>query len=387
MYINTFVIMKKRYVSTCVLSAIFASLLLLSTCKKENTTHTTVNTTPTVATPVSLGLYEQADSSIYKLIFMIVPKVGNITLNSNYDGLVFDTGSGGLVLDAHDILPSSMITTSGFTFTGDSTVVDGITITNQTSTIVYGDDKATDATVYGNLAYASVEIGDPSDKTITVKRVPFFLYYKSEQSGTTLPNHEFDVLGVNSEFDQHFSNGVTIASPFSYYDPGTGLTRGFKMSPLGTSNFSTADEIPLTTGAVTVGLTAADISSTSPFKFTTLSYDASEGAVPVVPATVSYNGNSASSYVVFDTGTDPYNYIEINTAPATTTQLPSGTAVSITTTSPVFTYPFTVTATDYLTYVENPTASGTNVSVLSLEYFLNNGYLIDYPDHKLGLKN
>jgi hypothetical protein len=381
--------MLKKYTKNSLLYITLITLLVIVSCKKDNTTKaTTTSTTTTTTTPpgaqVSLGVYEEADS-IYKTLFMVVAQVGTVTLNSQYNGLIFDTGSGGLVLDAHDILPAAMITTTGFNFTGDSTVVDGITITNQTSTIEYGDDNATDAIVYGNLAYASVVIGEPADKTITVQRVPFFLYYKSTQAGKALPTHEFDVLGVNSEFDKTFSGGVSLGSPFAYYNPGTGFTKGFKMSALGTGNFSTADEIPLTTGVITVGLSAADIASTSGYKFTTLTYNATDGAVPVLTSTIAYNGNSVSGYVVFDTGTDPYNYLEDNSAATTTTQLAAGSAVSITTTPSEFNYPFTVSTTDYLTYVENPSVSGTNVSILSLEFFLNNGYLIDYPDHKLGL--
>jgi hypothetical protein len=377
--------MLKKYTKNSLLYGTLITLLVIASCKKDNTTTATTTTTTSTGAQISLGLYEQADSGIYKTLFMVVAQVGTVTLNSEYNGLIFDTGSGGLVLDAHDILPASMITTTGFNFTGDSTIVDGITITNQTSTIEYGDDNATDAIVYGNLAYASVEIGEPADKTITIQRVPFFLYYKSTQAGTPLPTHEFDVLGVNSEFDKTFPSGVSIGSPFAYYNPGTGFTKGFKMNALGTSNFSSADEIPLTTGVVTVGLSTADIASASGYKFTTLTYNATDGAVPILTSTITYNSKSVSGYVVFDTGTDPYNYLEDNTAAKTTTQLAAGSAVSITTTPSEFNYPFTVSATDYLTYVENPSVSGTNVSILSLEFFLNNGYLIDYPDHKLGL--
>ena len=319
---------------------------------------------------------------------MTVSKVGTQTLSEDFNGLIFDTGSGGLVMDAHDILPASMITATGFNFTGDSTIVDGITITNQTSNVVYGDDAASDATVYGNLAYADVVIGEPTDATITVKRLPFFLYYKSTDSkGNALPEHEFDVLGVNSEYDISFPNGATIGSPFATYDPGKGLDKGFKMPALGTSNFTDADEIPLTSGVITVGLTTADLSGSSGYKFTQLTQDAPYGYPPVLTSKIAYDSKSITAYVVFDTGTDPYNYIEDNTAGATTTQLPANTPVSITTTTAQFTYPFTTTATDYLTFIENPAQSKTDISILSLEYFLNNAYLLDFTTNKLGLKN
>ena len=387
--------MIKRYISNSLRLIMGFSLLIVASCSKDNTTTntTTKTTTTTNATPVKLGIYEESDvvgvdSPTYRALFMTISKVGTQTLSPDINGLIFDTGSGGLVMDAHGILPASMITTSGFNFTGDSTVVDGITITNQTSTVVYGDDAASDATVYGNLAYADVIIGEPTDATITVKRLPFFLYYKStDANGNAIAAHEFDVLGVNSEYDIVFNNGATIGSPFATYDPGTGLTKGFKMPALGASNFTDSNEIPLTSGVITVGLTAADLSSTSVYKMTTLTDDAPYGYPPVVPSTIAYNSSSFLAYVVFDSGTDPYNYIEDGNAANTTTQLPANTAVTVTTTSANFAYPFTTSATDYLTYIENPSESKTNISILSLEYFLNNAYLMDFTDHKLGLEN
>jgi len=339
-------------------------------------------------------MYEESDvvgvdSPTYRALFMTVSKMGTLTLPDSINGLIFDTGSGGLVIDADGILPASMITTSGFNFTGDSTVVDGITITNQTSHIVYGDDASTYETVYGNLAYADVIIGEPTDATITVKRLPFFLYYKAvDGNGNKVPPHEFDVLGVNSEYDFTFNNGVPLASPFAAYSPGTGLTKGFKMAALGTGNFTDADEIPLTSNVITVGLTADDIGSSSAYNFTPLTLQAPYGYPPQIAANIVYGANTITgASVVFDSGTDPYNYIEDNNAPKTITTLPVNTSVSVTTTTSKFNYPFTTTANDYITYIENPKESTQTVSILSLEYFLNNSYLIDYTDHKLGLKN
>jgi len=381
--------MIKKYISGSVVLIMAFLLLIISSCKKDNTTTKSV-TPPTTAAAVKLGMYEEAelDTIYYRACYMVVNKMGTQTLPDSINGLIFDTGSGGLVIDASGIIPSSMITDNGFNFTGDSTVIDGITITNQTQSIVYGDDAASDETVYGNLAYADVVIGEPTDATITVKRLPFFLYYKAvDGKGNKVAAHEFDVLGVNSEYDLTFNNGVNLQSPFEVYSPGTGLTKGFKMDALGTANFSTSDEVPLTSGVVTVGLTADDISSSSAYKFTTLVSDPPYGYPPILKATIDYDSKTDVAAVVFDSGTDPYNYLEDSTAPTTTTTLAANTSVSVTATTSGFNYPFVTSSTDYLTFIENPSVSQTDVSILSLEYFLNNGYLIDYTDHKLGLKN
>lgn len=377
--------MRKNYTNKGLLLISLSFLLLaIASCKKEKPT------TPKVvdATPVKIGLYEESDSIIYKILFIPVTTLGTQTLSSNYNALVFDTGSGGMVIDAEGILPASMITSSGFNFTGDSTVYDGITITNQTNTIEYGDDVSTESIVYGNLAYADVTVGDETGNVV-IKRVPFFLYYKATDSkGNKYPSHEFDVFGVNPQFDIQIdrSNAVAIESPFTYYTPGTGLTKGFKMGALGTGNFSSASEVPITAGVITLGLTAADLASSSGFTTSTLQYNANDGADPYLPATITYNSKSISANVLFDTGTDPYNYIEDNSAANTITMLPASTPVKVLLTTG-FDYSFTTTPTDYLTQVENPGTSQNPITILSLEFFLNNEYMLDYTDHTLGLKN
>jgi len=373
--------MRKVYASNCVL--IIASLLMLTvaSCKKDRST-----TSVTDATPIQISVYEQVDSSIYRQLFIPIPTLGNITLNDDFNALLFDTGSGGMVIDASGILPSSMITSNGFSFTGDSTVYEGITVTNQTSTIVYGDD-ANLYTVYGNLAYANVTIGIQGSGMITVKRLPFFIYYKAtDNKGNVSPPHDFDVFGADPEYDLTFPNNINLQSPFNLYNPGTGLTKGFKIGPLGTSNFSDAYDIPLTPNVITLGLTAADLSSSSGFTMTDLQYDSRYGADPVISGSITYNDEKISANIVYDSGTSGYNYIEDNNAAKTTVTLAQGSTVTATLNTG-FNYNFTVAPTEYLTYVENPSVSETNVSIFSIDYFINNEYMLDYTDNKLGLKN
>jgi hypothetical protein len=364
---------------------VFASFLLLviASCKKDNNNQVKPTPVVTDATPTKFGLYE-ADSSIYKLLYTYVSKVGTLDVSNSDYALVFDTGSGGFVIDANGILPSSMITSTGFNFSGDSTVVDGITIYNQKATIEYGDDANTTDKVYGNLAYASVTFGDENGN-IVIKRLPFFLYYKAvDGSNKTFPPHEFDVFGVSPEYDATFQNNAYVTSPFSYFDPGTGLTKGFKMAALGTSNFSLyGNYVP---GVVTLGLTAADLASNG-FVMHQLTYIAGDGYAPVIPVSLTYNSKTFNANVIFDTGTEPYSYIEDPSATADTALLlPKNTSVSLTST-PGFNYSYAISTTDNLTYVENPSSSKSTVSVISLEFFLNNEYMLDFADNKLGLKN
>jgi len=370
---------KKYPTKSYLLISVSFLLFAIASCKKDNKSNVTQQVV--TATPTSFGLYE-SDSSIYKELNTAIAKIG--TYNVDYP-ILFDTGSGGMVIDANSILPGSMITSSGFNFTGDSTVVGGITITSQKSIIEYGDDNATTDKVYGNLAYASVTVGDQATGSITIKRLPFFLYYKAVNGqGDQYGPHEFDTFGVSSEYDLSFANNVNIMSPLSYFVPGTGLTSGFKMAALGTSNFSY--EGGYVSNAVILGLTADDLASSSGFSMTQLNYIAGDGYAPIIPSTITYSGKKVTTDIVFDTGTEPDSFIEDPTFSGSTTLLQPNTPVTVATTSG-FNYSYTTSAADNLTYVENPNTSGGDVSVMSLEFFLTNSYLLDYADNKLGLKS
>ena len=359
------------------LSAVLLIFTIVS-CSKDRKTP---QNTPTQATPTKFGLYE-ADSSIYKLVYTFVSKIGTQDVSSADYDLLFDTGSGGLVIDAHGIIPGSMISSTGISFSGDSTVVNGITIYNQKSTISYGDDANTTDNVYGYLAYAPVTLGD-ANGNITIKRLPFFLYYKAaDTKGNVFADHEFDVLGVSSAYDVTFPNNAYITSPFAYFNPGEGLLKGFKMDALGTNNFSlNGTYVP---GAVTLGLTSSDLSS---FTMYQLTYYPGEGYAPIIPVSLTYNGKTITTNTIFDTGTEPYSYIQDSSAGNSAVLLPNNTSVSLTTTPGGFSYSYATSASENLTYVENPAQSQSNVSVMGLEFFLNNGFMLDYYDHKLGLKN
>lgn len=379
--------MKKGYSFTKLIFAAVPVLMVMifASCKKDSKNkEVTTTTTTTTPTPTKLGLYEASDSVIYKFLIMPISKVGTVSVD--YD-MIFDTGSGGLVLDANNILPSSMITSNGFNFTGDSTVYNGITITKDTSHIEYGADTSSLDRVYGNLAYASVTLGDQNGN-IVVKRLPFFLYYKAvDHKNKPYPAHEFDVLGVNQEYDVLFKNGTYITSPFAYFDPGTGLTRGFKLAALGTSNFSTYGTY--VRNVLTLGLTQDDLSSSSGFSMSQLTFYADAGYPPFVQGTIKYSNRSPfSTYILYDTGTEPYSYLQdptINTR--TPTLLPANTPVTVSTSSSGFSYSYTTSSTENLTYVESTRYSGSQISILGLEFFLNNEYMLDFDHHKLGVKN
>jgi hypothetical protein len=377
--------MKKRYLAkNCLFIPVLFILVALAACKKDNNNKPVTAVTP-VATPTTLGLYEGLydDSAQYKVMVIPISQVGTQTIPNGGYPLVFDTGSGGMVLDAQGILPASMITANGFNFTTDSIVVNGVTITNQTTMLEYGADDNTLTKVYGNLAYAPVTIGDQNG-SIVVKRLPFFIYYKATDSnGNAIGAHDFDTFGVSYEYI-NFPDNEFVTSPFSYFDPGNGLTRGFKLAALGTSNFS--NNFNYAPGVLTLGLTSDDLSSSSGFVMNTMRYQAGDGYDPLISTSITYNNKTFSTDVLFDTGTSGYSYLEDPNGPNNTTQLAQNSNVSLATNSG-FSYSYITGAVDNLTYVENPNASGAEFTDMSIEFFLTNEYLLDFTDHKLGLKN
>jgi len=370
-----------NYNLTKTLLLIFCTALMLAGCKKDgaNISPSTYQAKPHVAgQPYQIGFYT-VESNGVKELQTAVSKVGDQPVSLN---MTFDTGSGGLVVDAQGIIPASMITSTGFSFPGDSVTINGVTITNHTTFIAYGANASTLSKVYGNLAYADVAIGD-NNGSVTIKRLPFFLYYKAtDANGKAYPAHEFDVMGVSSEYDVTFGNGVYITSPFLNFDPGPGLTRGFKIAALNAGSFTKQGTyVP----AVTLGLTSEDLTSAG-FHIVPLLQVEGQGYAPIVRGTVAYNGKSYSANLIFDSGTSPYFYLEDPNWNSAQALLNSNTNVQVSV-GDKFSYNYTANAATNPTLVENPFVARGSVSVISLNFFVNNEYLLDFDHHQLGLKN
>ena len=342
---------------------------LITSCKKDHTA------APTPVPIATLGLYE-AQSTIYRRVYIPVSKIG--TVEHIYYS-VFDTGSSAMTMDADGLIPASMITSSGITITGDSLLVNGITVTKQTATLTYGD--ATSGTKeYGNLAYAIITIGD-ANGSVTTKRIPFFLYYKAvdTKTGTKLGAHENDVFGVgpNTSF-----SGLAMASPLSYFTTAANVTQGFKLSKFNKTAYSASGTY--VADLLTIGLVPNDLTSAG-FIMHSLAHT-SAGYSPNIPATINYNGKSIQGSLLFDTGTPAFVNIEDPNAATNQTTLPANTPVSITTTSG-FSYQYTTTSDDNLTQVLNPSFTNDPRTIFSIDFFADNEFLLDYTNHRIGLKN
>jgi hypothetical protein len=370
--------MEKSYLKTRYkILALLVIGLFAASCKKDPQVYPGPGNTDPV-NYATLGLYEQLNNTGARRIYIACSKLGDI-VTKNY-GLVFDTGSTGMTIDATDIIPASMITSNGFQFSGDSAVVSGITITSQQAVISYGGIDGA-ISEYGNLAYAKVTVGD-GHGNITTPRIPFFLYYKviNLSTGKQLAAHSADVFGVGPGVS---ATSRSIGSPLSYFGLNNNITSGFRLAKLNGANFLSA--VTYTGNLLYIGLTPKDLNS-SGFIMHPLGYNAISGYSPNIPSSITYNGKTITGTILFDTGTPLTHIIEDPSATNNSAPLPNNSTVSITT-GEGFTYQYTTTSDFNLTQVENPSYSKDNRTVFSIDFFLTNEYLLDYTNHRIGLKN
>ncbi|MDB5111698.1 MAG: hypothetical protein JWR67_2812, partial [Mucilaginibacter sp.] len=312
--------MKKKYFSYFQLLPIL--LVFVASCKKDSNQPTPSATTTGF---VTLGLYEYSNVTggvTNRRVFIPITQIGSV-LTSYLSA--FDTGSTGMTMDATGILPPSYITNNGFVIAGDSLVYNGITVTTQQAVISYGSVGG-QIQEYGNLAYATVKIGD-SNGSVTTGRIPFFLYYKvvDVTTGKNMAAHSNDVFGVAPGVS--FTNNA-IGSPLSYFKLSNNLTNGFKLALFNRSAFGASPTY--VAGLLTIGLTSGDLSS-SMFVMHPLIYNSQGGYSPNIAGTINYNGQSVPATILFDTGSPSVSVIENSAATSNITTLPANTNVTLTT--------------------------------------------------------
>jgi len=365
--------MVKNYLNHFPLFVIGVFLTVFTaSCKKDSSKPTGP------AALATLGLYELGvTGNNARRVFIPVTQVGT-QKGSWYS--VFDTGSSGMTIDAAGILPAAMITTNGLLVPGDSVNVNGITVTTQEATISYGD--ANDETQeFGNLAYAPVTIGDQNGN-LTIKRIPIFLYYKVVDltTGKQQPAHSNDVFGVGPGFSY---GNLNITSPLSYVT-GNNVTTGYKLAQFNNNQFSV--DGTYVANLLTIGLLPDDLAASSGFIMHTLSFSSVGGYSPNLTATISYNGQTIPGAVLFDTGTPSISTIENSNASVNESTLPANTMVTLTT-SKGFSYSYATSSTRNVTQVANPGFTLDPRTIFGIDFFISNEFLMDYTNHKIGLKN
>ncbi len=370
--------MKKSFSNYFLYLIIACCSFVIGSCKKDKQQPSE----PVITNFAKLGLYQQSltdNGNTYKRVF-IYAKVG--TTNTLYP-TVFDTGSTGLTIDATGILPADRITSNGIIVQGDSEVINGITVTNQTAVVAFGGGASGETREYGNLAYANVSIGD-SNGNVNVTKMPFFLYYKilDVTNNKTLTPHSADVFGVGP--GNSYAN-IAIGSPLSYFNLPANVTNGFRLA-LFSSSFAVQPAANYVPGLLTIGLTPTDLNS-SGFIMHNLDYYSVGGYSPNIRASITYNNKTVNNaFLLFDTGDPAITYLSDPTAGANVTNLPAGTQVSLTTNNG-FSYQYTTTTTSNETQVVKTSYSNDIRSIFDIDFFVKNEYLLDYQNHRIGLKN
>ncbi|WP_448702508.1 hypothetical protein ACFGVR_09160 [Mucilaginibacter sp. AW1-3] len=352
-------------------------MLAFTSCKKGD---------PTIADP-SLTTGTAKPITIIKLTGTVMPGGSKkLTISvSNIGGLsvakdcTVSTIASGLDMDASGILPASMIGSSGFIFTGDSVVYNGITITNKTGMVTHGD-LLNGTRLYGNLAYATLTFGDGFSPQITTKRIPFFLYYKAvEPSGNTVAAHNADLFGIGHGYS---TGNKLIASPLAYLPVSGGQISGFKLSMVNFNANSTQGACLLT-----VGLIPSDLEPANGFNLHPLSALISGGYANYITGTIVCNGASIIGPMAFSTAYLQNSIIQDPKAIGPGyNALASNSSVHIVTNNG-FNYIYTVSNTTNITGFEAPTNSGENRSIFGIDFFTQNEFLVDYTNHQIGLKN
>lgn len=355
-------------------TALVCYTLVFSSCSKSvpGETVTGVSTIKPIAAIKLSGVVGPGST---KKLTISVSNIGVVAVNKD---VTVSTIGAGVEMDANGILPASMITGSGITFSGDSVNYNGITVTNKTFMVTHGD-LLSSTKLYGNLAYATITFGDGTSPMVVTQRIPFFLYYKAvEPSGNMLAAHAADLFGIGPGSN---NGSKYITSPLSYLPVSGGQLSGFKLSMVNFNSNNTQSAL------LTVGLTPADLEPATGFNLHPLSPLVGGGYANYITGTIVYNGTTFIGPMAFSTGYTSVSIIQdTKFTGGTYTSLAANASVRIVTNNG-FNYLYTVSNSANATVIEAPTNSGENRSIFGIDFFTQNEFLVDYTDHQIGLKN
>jgi hypothetical protein len=306
-----------------------------------------------------------------------------------------------------------MVADSGFVFPAGQTSItyNGITVTNVQGTRSYG---TLDQTVeHGNLGFATLTFGDAAGQ-VTTQTMPVFLFYSVDYvtgNGYKTPVWQgwFGVAPTDGDIEVAGSIEPTggygacttqststcyVVSAMKYIDYGNQVNAGFLVSPapIQTCDSATAGSCqpqPM----LTVGLDANVESgfSTTPLVCPPNGYvgPASIAGYPVcqqnVRVTVTASGLATGvfrGYATFDTGTAYFNF-PTPAASSFPSSVAPGSTVTITTLSG-FDYAYAVDSN--ATTSTNVDSGGDGNSVIGIQYFTTNSFLLDFTAGIVGWK-
>ena len=346
------------------------------------------DSTNAISAPVTINLTPANQNGAQRL-FVSVSRVG--TLQTSLP-LLFDTGSGGVTMDATQVFPPNVVSSSGFSFPEGSTSItfDGITVTNVGLDVTFPDTIQ-----HGNIGSAQITFGDASGNVTTATMPLFFYYAITDRLGNPLPMPpQKGIFGVNGITTEARGN---LASPIKYLQF-KNLDTGFLLNPVGSypSCDITQGTCP-TRPLLTVGLDASRESAFTAFSMIcdmqnvtgpTGAYTINpgiNGCSSVLPATVSVDGvalNSAPApTVVFDTGSPGYALSTSLTVSAPT----NGTVLQVSLLAANATAPCTY-AWSVGSGVDTNTSLAAGPAIIGSNFFLNHAYLVDFSRSIIGVQ-
>jgi hypothetical protein len=364
-----------------------------------------------ITQPTVLNLYPNQYTGRDALFTVLVTSVGTVSVSMP---LGFDTGSAGVTLYAESIFPASMVTASGFIFPAGQTSMtfNGVTVTNIEATRSYGTVNKT--VEHGNLGFAELTFGD-AHASVTTTLMPVFLFYAVDDvtgQGFAPPSWQ-GWFGVSSTadtievagavepaagFDACTPQATTscyVVSAIKYLQYGSQTNAGFMLSPapIQTCDITTSGSCT-PAPMLTVGL---DASLESAFSTTAMKCPPNGYVGPATIAgylvcqknipdiTIAAAGASAGTYTgdaFFDTGT-AYQYLSTPTGSSFPDVIQPGSTVTVTTPSG-FNYTYTSADTGTATTVVDAGANGN--SIVGVQYFTTNSFLIDFTSSIEGWK-
>ncbi|SAL47826.1 hypothetical protein AWB71_02609 [Caballeronia peredens] len=377
-----------------------------------------------ISSPTGLGIYPVATGPDgFSHAYVPVTMVGNVPVSIN---ATVDTGSSGVVLNALDIFPSSMVTVDGFTSPpgvsypeGIKTVsYNGITVTNivvQTYLNAEGSGNNGNATsnytntpgvfAYGNIGYAQVSFGENGSMTTAV--IPVLLVFKTlNPDGAALPSSlTTNIFGINpsiapfyKEYQRRAPGLQTcdtapstsfvcgLVSPLRSLTYASNVDPGYVLKPfsLQTCDIGTPGSCKpvasLQVGvneAAKVGFTSFDLSCQTLKSLLVGAPSMNICDQTVSPSTLSFAGNSTVTGVIVNTGNSGMIMGTGGVAgfPAT---IAVGTPISVTM-GPSFNYTFTAGTGNFATTVGTPpTLIRPGPTDIGIGFFSTHSMFVDY---------
>lgn len=329
-------------------------------------------------------------------------------------GLI-DTGSAGVVLNAFQVFPSTLLSKDGFHFPQGSHRIayDGMIVTDVVIEKKYGGRGDTAHSSKGNLGFAQLSFGT-NGKVVTGLVPVLFAYARGDEKGTRpfgIKDSSANIIGINADVnplqdpdddtgakaaprtpvvcDERVVTACGMASPLRKLAFASGIGQGFLLDRMSMSDCPIAQlhDCPLNRG-LTIGLTEGltrDFTRTytrcrSGRIGNTGSLNACSQVINNV--TIASNGYAFRSISIFDSG-NPKTIINVPVGARFGNALPDDAVLRVSIGSdPVYGTRVSEMSPDKLTINQNMNIR----SCVGIVFFEKHAYFMDYDNGMVGLR-